>query len=120
MNEFDLVKEFVRYFGHEEYDIAIKNVKEGLAGENENYNQWVQENWPRLVSLVRDRRMASGQPIVLSQMASVLLYENTDEEAYEWLDLLVYNVERIDGQIDDYYDTFPQKDNRRKHNKPVR
>lgn len=28
--------------------------------------------------------------------------ENTDEEAYRWLEKMIWNVERTDGRIDEY------------------
>jgi hypothetical protein len=30
--------------------------------------------------------------------------ENSDEEAYVWLDLMIRNVEHTNGEVEDYYD----------------
>ena len=50
-----------------------------------------------------ERAFSPGQPLHLVQHgANQALDENTDDEAYVWLDKMVANVERTDGVIDEY------------------
>jgi hypothetical protein len=52
------------------------------------------EHWEHIKKLIQERNMPIGAPLALIHNdANLPLYENSDEEAYKWLDLLVRNVE---------------------------
>jgi hypothetical protein len=47
--------------------------------------------------------LESGEALMaVHEGANRVLDENTDEESYKWLDLMVKNVEREDGHIEAY------------------
>ena len=51
------------------------------------------ENWNDVMKFVLYRKLDSGESLKLIQdTANLMLYDNTDEEAYRWLDLFLVNV----------------------------
>ncbi|MGB0389733.1 MAG: hypothetical protein ACPGWR_33350, partial [Ardenticatenaceae bacterium] len=59
--------------------------------------------WNEVVSIIQSRTLPAGEPLKLvHNEANQCTYENTDEEAYNWLDLMIANVTRVDGQIAPY------------------
>jgi hypothetical protein len=99
MNDYELIWDFLHAtFNYEYYTAAIENTRQILAT-----NLLFQEEWSRIVEDIRLRNLQPGQPLYLvNHGANQVLDENTDEEAYRWLDLMIRNVERTDGQIEQY------------------
>jgi len=86
----------VGYFADDWYTVAIKDIRKNISINP--------EDWPTIVETIRNRDLLPGQPLSLVKgAANQLLYENSDEEAYFWLDLMVKNVERINDEIEEYY-----------------
>lgn len=93
---YDVISRFLRtHFCYENYEDAISY----LRYERENYPM-ANTKWEKLAISVRGRLFAPGQPLeLIHNFANQPLKENTDEEAYKWLDLMIQNVEREDGEI---------------------
>jgi hypothetical protein len=76
-------------FHYYKYNEAIALFK-GLLANKPTYS----ESWDDIKALITHRKMAIGEPLHLIHYgANLSLDENSDEEAYKWLDLLVRNVE---------------------------
>ena len=86
------------YFCNEFYEDGIKRLKHDIE-HHENYAQV----WEKIVISIQDREFLPGQPLELIHCkANQMLDENTDEEAYKWLDLMVQNVQQTNGEIESY------------------
>ena len=86
------------FFKYDEYIIAIKKLRiaTGNGGQYAVY-------WKTAKEVIRKRDMIPGQPLQLIHIdANLPLDENSDEEAYKWLDLMVENVESADDTIIEY------------------
>ncbi len=95
MDNYQLISSFLSYFDLEWYTSAIKEIR-----QEANTNP---QDWSRVVEIIQSRDLLPGQPLSLvSSKANQLLYENSDEESFFWLDLMIRNVERIDDQIEEY------------------
>lgn len=97
MDNYQRISRFlVGYFADNWYARAIRDIR-----KNTSINP---EDWPLIVEIIRNRDLLPGQLLSLvNNAANQLLYENSDEEAYFWLDLMVHNVERTDDEIEEYY-----------------
>ncbi|MEY4937786.1 MAG: hypothetical protein RIS64_4145 [Bacteroidota bacterium] len=62
------------------------------------------EAWDGVKHLISARKMKEGEPLrMIHHTANLPLDEDSDEEAYKWLDLFVRNVETTyEDQIVDY------------------
>ncbi len=61
------------------------------------------ESWHTIRLTIHQRGFLAGQPLYLVQEAgNQMLDGNSYDEAYNWLDLMVVNVERADGKTDPY------------------
>jgi hypothetical protein len=98
-NDYRLIQNFLgEFFNHEHYVIAIERARKAISTKTE-----YQENWVKIVSTIQNRNLLSGQPLSLvHEAANQMLDENTDDEAYTWLDKMIHNLERTDGKIDEY------------------
>ena len=85
------------FFRDSFYKEAIKNLRESLV--NNNY-----ENWDKVVWTIVNRELEKGRPLYLiHNTANLPLDENTDEEAYKWLNLMLINsMGSIDSPIIEY------------------
>jgi hypothetical protein len=83
MSDYELIRLFLsRFFNYEGYEEGIKNARNAISR-----NPTTSENWP--LSLVHDG-------------ANQVLNENSDAEAYIWLEKMIKNVEREDEIIEKY------------------
>jgi hypothetical protein len=72
-----------RYYSYSE---AILKLRELI--EEENYRN----HWNSVIELIIYRKFKKGEALSLIQNdANLLLYYNSDEEAYRWLDLMLIN-----------------------------
>ena len=100
------------------YPEAVKEVRR-LLSEHPEYK----ENWPIIIRSVLNKELEVGKPLdLIHDTANLPLYENSDEEAYKWLNLLIINA--AGGKNDPILDyeelfnpdhgfgktTFPKKD----------
>jgi hypothetical protein len=101
VNDYELIAHFLTvFFSYEFYITAIEEVRNDMA----THSYW-REKWPRIVKIIRTRKLLPGQPLALvNHKANQVIDENSDEEAYVWLDLMIRNVEHTNGEVEDYYD----------------
>ena len=99
MENYDLLWNFLReFFNYEFYSVAIRNAKAKISSSST-----YQENWQKIMTLVHNRELLPKQPLTLvNQGANQVLDDNSDEEAYVWLDKMVANIQRSDGIIEEY------------------
>lgn len=94
----ELLKSFLGMFNSEHYEIAIKNIRESIKS-NPSHN----EEWKEISKLISSRDLPSGEPLALvNNIANQVLDENSDEEAWRWLELMVTNVEQLNDKIIPY------------------
>jgi len=96
---YQLIWGFLRMcFNYEYYADGISRAKQAIG-----HNAQAQENWKKISSTIQNRQLEPGKPLTLvNHGANQVLDENSDEEAYVWLDKMIANIERTDGQIDVY------------------
>lgn len=64
--------------------------------ENKNYI----DSWEAIVRLVINKEMAEGIPLqLIANAANLPLDEDTDEEAYKWLNLMLINAAGSEGSM---------------------
>jgi hypothetical protein len=96
--EYEKTRGIVIYFNDEHYRVAIEGVRRIIAE-----HALTQHNWPAIKEAIRNRQYAPGEPLeLIHTVANLPLDENTDEEAYYWLELMVQNIDRTDGIIEEY------------------
>ena len=94
----DLSRLLAAYF----YDDRYRDGVERLRADIKAYPGTAQR-WRELVDQVKGRKLAEGGALrVVQEEANRVLDDNTDDEAYRWLDLLIENVSREGGEIDEY------------------
>lgn len=94
----DLASLLTAYFCNQFYNEGIQALRRGIKGQADTAKRW-----ESVVVSIQQRALSAGQPLELvNYKANQVLDENTDAEAYRWLDLMVQNVQRIDGQIQVY------------------
>jgi len=82
-------------FHYSFYNDAIINVRSEIKE-----NPYYRENLHNIIKLILHRKLLKGVPLSLIQKtANLPLDENTDEEAYRWLDLFLINISRNDDII---------------------
>ncbi|WP_396147858.1 hypothetical protein [Flavobacterium sp.] len=99
MEVFELTWNFLReFFNYEHYTNAIQKSRNAIENKG-NY----QENWQKIAIAIKERKFQPDEPLnLVNQAANQVLDENSDNEAYFWLDKLVYNIESQNAQIDEY------------------
>jgi hypothetical protein len=99
MKEIEILKSVLASnFQYEFYENAIKNAKEEV-----NANTYYKENWNDVIKLIIYRKLDEGQSLkLINDTANLVLYENSDEEAYRWLDLFLINIAKIDDVVISY------------------
>jgi ACT domain-containing protein len=87
-----------RCFGYYKYKESIIMFKT-LLHNNPAYL----EVWDDIQQLISERKMKVGEALnIIHNEANLPLDENSDEEAYKWLDLLITNVGVDTEQIVEY------------------
>jgi Mn-dependent DtxR family transcriptional regulator len=81
-----LLAEFFKYY---KYKDAITKIKASKAS-----GKLSEEVWDKIKNLINTRDLPKGQALSLIAFdANLPLDEDTDEEAYKWLDLLINNID---------------------------
>ena len=98
-DDYEMIWNFLReFFNYEHYKITILNSRKAISN-----NQSYRTSWKKIASIIYKRELLQGQPLILvHEAANQVLDENSDKEAYIWLDKVINNVERTDGKIDEY------------------
>jgi hypothetical protein len=97
--EYEVIYDFLsEFFRDEFYKKAIKNAKNKIDA-----NPQYQFSWQQARDIIYNKNLLSGEPISLVHNgANQVLDENSDKEAYIWLEKIVSNIDRNDGNIDEY------------------
>ena len=86
--EYNILKSLLLYFYDDFYEVAITNVRDELQ-RNLNY----QQEWTNVVRLVIFKNLPKGEAMnLVHNVANVVLDENSDEEAYKWLLITLFNA----------------------------
>lgn len=86
------------YFNNEYYSDAVAGARANIAKQGPTA-----DSWREIRGLIEARSLAVGEPLELvNHAANQVIDENTDDEAWRWLDLMVKNIERTDGVVDEY------------------
>ena len=90
MKEKEILKSILGgYFKHYQYADAVLRFQLKLK-ETPYYS----DSWESVKLLIHNRKLGDGEPLELMNVdANLSLDENTDQEAYKWLDLMIINVE---------------------------
>lgn len=109
METLDLLKGVLGQFFRDEFYVeGVKNLRKSLRNEP-TYSS----SWTAITSIILSKELDDGQALyLLDNSANYPLYENSDEEAYKWLNLMLINAAGAeDDPILDYEDVFrPKKD----------
>lgn len=99
MESYDLIWKFFReFFNYEFYSVAVVNARAKIAGSST-----YQENWQIIQEVIQNRELFPGEPLRLVNIgANQVLDDNSDEEAYAWLDKAIANIQRSDDTINEY------------------
>lgn len=85
-----------QYFTYYKYKEAIEKIKELFKNK-----QITTEQWNGIKSIILKRELKRGEPLsLLATNANLPLDEDTDEEAYKWLDLFIKNIESSDDIVE--------------------
>ena len=89
MKEIEILKSVLASnFHYSFYEDAILNIRSEI-----NDIPHYRENWHDVIKFVLCRQFTEGEPLkIVQDDANLVLYDNTDEEAYRWLDLFLINV----------------------------
>ena len=103
----DYLKSMLHCFLDEFYSEGVRNVRNDL-----NQYPAYRDNWPVIVRMVLNKELEEGQALdLIHNTANLPLYENSDEEAYRWLNLMLINAAgRESDPILDYKDVFKPKE----------
>lgn len=94
----DLFGLLITYICDESYIDGVKSLRNDIAASSE-----LRQHWYRLAEAIKNRTFLPGQSLnLVHHGANKMLEENTDDEAYRWLDVFVENIDRTDGCIDPY------------------
>ncbi|SFN49106.1 hypothetical protein SAMN05421594_2958 [Chryseobacterium oleae] len=81
-----LLAEFFKYYKYKDAVNKIKDLK--TSGKLSD------EVWDKIKNLINDRDLPKGQALNLVAFdANLPLDEDTEDEAYKWLDLFISNIE---------------------------
>jgi hypothetical protein len=84
--EFKLTSILGEFFRDSFYKEAIINLRKSLAERNDY------QKWEKVIRLIINRDLEAGEPLTFVQnTANLPLDENSDEEAYRWLTLMLIN-----------------------------
>lgn len=99
MSRDEQLRLFLRqFFDTERYDRAIEAARDRIARDPE-----YAARWKLIGELIRSRGLAEGRALELvHHAANQVLEENTDDEAWAWLDRMVENIERSDSPVNEY------------------
>lgn len=80
------------YFKHHLYFDAVVKFQIKLK-ESDYYS----DSWGNVRTLIHNRKLEEFEPLELMNVdANLPLDDNTDTEAYQWLDLMIKNIEEED------------------------
>jgi len=107
-NPINYLASMLQCFLDEFYSEGVKNLRRDLS-QNPSYR----DNWFAIVRIILNKELEEGEPLdLIHNTANLPLYENSDEEAYRWLNLMLINAAAADSDpILDYKEMFKPKGN---------
>ncbi|MGV3609708.1 MAG: hypothetical protein ACO1N0_02090 [Fluviicola sp.] len=89
MKELEVLKSLLgSNFRYYVYDEAIIRVREDIK-KSDFYKSKLND----LIKLILYRKLSKGEALsLIHNDANLVIFENTDEEAYRWLDLFLVNI----------------------------
>lgn len=95
---FETTANVLLYFLDDSFTEGIESLKWALSNSNS-----LRVEFETTKKAVQRRLFDEGEPLsLIHYKANQVLDENTDEEAYKWLQLMIDNIERDDGQFIEY------------------
>jgi|GEM_PF-2736004 len=87
MTSKQVLKSILLDFSSDFYENQIIKIRKSIT-EKAYYS----DNWDSVADLIINRKLKKGEPLsLIHNDANLLLYDDTDEEAYRWLDLMIIN-----------------------------
>ena len=84
------------------YDFSDREAIEGIKHDIVNYPT-TNMRWQIVKQAIQNREFEEGIALQLvHHAANRVIMENTEEEAYVWLDNMANNIDRIDGLFEEY------------------
>ncbi|MEY8780029.1 hypothetical protein AB9K32_06350 [Allomuricauda sp. XS_ASV26] len=108
MKELEILKSLLasnfQYSFYKDAILNIRNERKEIA--------YYKDNWSTIVRIVLNKELKDGQALdLIHNTANLPLYENSDEEAYKWLNLMLINASGSDDDVVlDYKDVFKPKE----------
>ena len=99
MNSYEQLSSILTaYFCNQFYEDGCAALKRDIRASDAFANKW-----RSVVVCIQNRELLAGQPLALVHYrANRALDDNTDEDAYIWLELMIQNVECSTGDIITY------------------
>ena len=100
----DILKSALGQFFRENFYIdGVALLRKAIREDN-----YYKENWNGVIQLIVKRELMDGEPLsLMDNDANLPLEENSDQEAYKWLTLMLVNVSsEPDSPIIDYIHLF--------------
>jgi hypothetical protein len=103
MEELEVLKSLLgANFQYYPYDEAILHTRDQIKN-----NDFYKSKLSDLIRMVLYRKLLKGEALSLvHNSANLVIFENTDEEAYRWLDLFLVNI-LSDREVITYEDIQP-------------
>lgn len=107
-NILNILKTLVAEFFKEEwYHIGISNLRDAIKKES-----YYRDNWENLIRLIMMKQIPYGEAMnILFDDGHQILHQNTEEEAYRWLELMIINVSRSENESVLDYQNFLSRNN---------
>lgn len=99
MKELEILKSILASnFQYNFYDEAIINIRKEIIEL-----PYYRDNWNDVMRFILFRKFSDGDSLkLINDSANLVLFDNTEEEAYRWLDLFLVNVVNSDNDIIPY------------------
>lgn len=90
-NKIEVLRRLIaEFFKDEFYHIGIANVRKAVRK-----SRYYKDDWDDLIKLILFKELPYGEALnILDKDGNLILHENSEEEAYRWLTLMIINVSR--------------------------
>lgn len=92
-----------QFFMYNKYPVAIIELRKAISNQ-----AYYRDNWFNVIKLILDKNFIEGEPLkIMENDANLSIYENSDNEALKWFNLLIINsVMSESSPVIDYEDFF--------------
>ena len=95
--EKQILKSILLDFSYDYYDNQIKRIRKEIEEE-----AYYKNNLDLVIELIINKKLENDEALnMVHNIANVALHDNTEEEAYRWLTLLIINITK-QGSIIQY------------------